>query len=442
MTKNLKYYDVIYFYEHAARELDVACAITAILEREYHRSVEIVHWPVGYPSIEYHARAQMVVLPFCYSEASYTSLLRRWRSPIFFNISWEQLFYSGNLKAKTPRGRFATQHVIHHAWSEGYAAHLMDQGIPREHLFINGQPAYALYQEPYRDYFIPRDVLASTHQLNPFRRWILFPENYNWAFYSQAMINQFIGGGQTRKEVDEMRHFCEISLTKTLQWCAQTAMEHNVEIIIRPRPALTVDEFNQVVQKSLIQIPPHLHIIQEETVRDWILASDAVISSYSTSLIEGAVAGKPVFILEPYPFPDSLQVSWHDLLPHLKQLQDFSEICAANTIPHASYSLGEWARSNLMTHADPIRRLAEHFSGLIKGEFTRPKPPSLRAAIPDIRYRYFVWLRKLYRSLKSILKGRNISAIPEEYIKDVQTNAQIRSRVNKWSRILQTDVKV
>ena len=120
--------DIVFLYEHAARELDVSCAMAAGL-RQKGLTVEVVHWPTGFPKAVLRVKPKVVVLPFCYTEQSYDALLAYWRTSIFFNITWEQLFYLGNQKAKTPRGQFATQYVIHHAWSKYYESFLNENGI-------------------------------------------------------------------------------------------------------------------------------------------------------------------------------------------------------------------------------------------------------------------------------------------------------------------------
>lgn len=39
----MKNIDVIYLYEHAARELDVACAVKCLAERHYGLRIELQH---------------------------------------------------------------------------------------------------------------------------------------------------------------------------------------------------------------------------------------------------------------------------------------------------------------------------------------------------------------------------------------------------------------
>ena len=425
--------DIVFLYEHAARELDVSCAIAAGL-RQKGLDVEVMHWPTGFPKAVLRLRPKVVVLPFCYTEQSYDALLAYWRTSTFFNITWEQLFYLGNQKAKTPRGQFATQHVIHHAWSKLYESFLKENDIISEYIFLNGQPAYAMYDAPYRDYFPSRQELADQYGLNSSRRWVFFPENYNWAFYSERMLKQFIESGQSLEDVKAMQEFCDLSLKEVLAWCTRVTQE-NIELIVRPRPSTTKDEFETFAWRILPEIPEHLHIIQNESIREWILASDVVVSSYSTSLIEAAVAGKPVYILEPLPIPVSLHVDWHDLLPHVKTEQAFQQVCTGEQ-KEVDDRLSKWARQSLMGQGDAICNLIDFLESLTRGEMTTPPPPSREVATPTLNIIPPAWLWSMYRRLKQSLRYIASGGLEPEYVKDVVSPHMIENIISKWARLL------
>jgi surface carbohydrate biosynthesis protein len=426
--------DVVYLYEHAARELDVACAVTARL-RAAGLGVEIVHWPTGFPHAVTRIHPRLVILPFSYAEDSYEALLAYWRKSIFFNLTWEQLFYLGNQKAKTPRGEFALKHVIHHAWSEIYKSFLMSNGLAEKNIFMNGQPAYTLYDKPYRGYFPSREELASHHGLDPERRWVFFPENYNWAFYSEATIQQFVRGGQSIEEINEMREYCIRSLRDVLLWLAFAAQNEKVEIILRPRPSATMEEFQAFVKNILPEVPAHLHILQQGSIREWILASDVILSSHSTSLIEGAVADKSVFIVEPYPMPAALKVGWHDLLSHLKTCDEVNQVCTG-IIYEGDTRLKDWARETMMGRDDSIRNLAEFILLLLSGEMDVPPSPSREVATPALKLIPPAWLWSVYRRVKQQIRFGKTGGIEPEYVKDVVSQDEINSRIQKWSRLL------
>ncbi|MFN8404156.1 MAG: hypothetical protein U0V48_11460 [Anaerolineales bacterium] len=426
--------DVVYFYEHAARELDVACVITAMLEHEYSLSVEIIHWPSGFSRVENHLQPRLVVLPYCYAEENYTFMLAKWRRAMFFNAAWEQLFYPGNILSKTPHGHFAMEHVIHHSWSTHYSTYLGEQGLPGGRIFFNGQPAYTLYDEPYRNYFISRLGLSTRHGLNPACRWILFPENYNWAFYSDAKLSYFIDQGQSPQDVFAMRDFCKRSLAETMEWCARLARNENFEVIVRPRPSTSMNEFLHAAKEILSVVPSQMHFIQDGSVREWILASDIVISSYSTSLIEAAVAGKSTYMLEPYPIPGALRVEWHDHLPHIATYDEFLVRCT--TVTGLDSTLGQWARKTLMSNGDSIHRIADFIAQLLCGRLVSPSLLSWKTIVPDLSYRQYIRLRKLYRGARYVLGIPKIEPVTPEYLKDVQRTEMIKDKIENWKDLL------
>lgn len=424
--------DIVYLYEHAARELDVACAVAVLLERKYGLSVELVQWPVGFGRIAHRLKpSKVVVLPFCYSESDFSPLTSYWRDVQYVNLAWEQLFYPGNEIAKTPRGDFAIRRVSHHVWSEQYAYTLQKAGVSRNSIFINGQPAYTLYEEPYRQYFRTRESLAKAYKLDLNKRWFFFPENYNWAFYDKARLEAFIRDGQTSKQVQEMKAYCEVSLEMVIEWFENLLRSGlNAEIILRPRPSITVPEFSRFVNRfSSGKLNGSIKIIQEGSVREWILASDLILSSHSTSLIEAAVAGKRSYILEPIPIPSTLYVPWHDLLPHLRSYDDFFEVCSMKG-GFGSYDgrLSAWARSTLMGNGDSIGNLAEYL-------YERASvPPTISSGNVSLNREIYLplWLWVLYRNFRRFYFYWRTGAVEPIYVKDMVPRTEIEERKRKW----------
>jgi hypothetical protein len=178
-----------------------------------------------------------------------------------------------------------------------------------------------------------------------------------------------------------------------------------------------------------------MSISARDTVRDWILASDVVISSYSTALIEAAVAGKPSFILKPVPLPESLHIEWHDLLPHLRSEDEM--IAAVVAPPQDGDSpLARWARSTLMSRGDPILRIADELARIRAGSAPIPEPPpwwsitkGARFGIPpriwyELRRRFPTSLWPPFRRVDPELRG------------DVAAAQEVPERIRRWGPIL------
>lgn len=429
--------DFCILLERAARELDVATALAHVLSRRHGLTTEIVQQYEARATIFGRIRPSVVVLPYAYHQRYNNHYLLRWRDAAFFSLTWEQLFYPGVALAKSPRGEFALRHVIHHAWSDAYADHLRASGVPEQHIFVGGHPAYALYQEPYRRYFKPRAQIAQEYGLDPARRWVFLPENYNWAFYDDAMLAELIRSGQPADQVAAMRDVVTASFEAAMRWCAALAQRQDVELIIRPRPATSPELFRRRVEEVVGTLPPRMSVSVRETVREWILASDVVISSYSTSLIEAAIAGRPSFILEPVPWPESLHNPWHGLLPHL--CSEGALMAAVDAPPGDGNSpLAQWAQTTLMGRGDPIVRIADELARILARSVPIPEPPPWWSIAPEAR---FGMPRRLLYELRRRFPTSVWPAfrrVDPMLVQDVAAVREVPDRVRRWGPILDT----
>lgn len=430
--------DIVILYEKAQRELDVACALKVLAE-DKGLSVEIIQQDHDYGDALSNFRPRVVVLPFCYQNRSNNIYLMRWRDSIFVNMSWEQFFYPGNKNAKTPRGEFPIRHVFHLSWSDAYSSQLAAIGIPEQRRRQVGNPALALYREPYRHYFAQRAALAETYGLDASKKWVLFPENYNWAFYEEQMLRQMVKDGQSKEDVEAMREFALRSFAETMSWCKDLVAEEEIELILRPRPATTPDRMEQRVVETIGPLPKNFHVIQDETVREWILASDIVVSSYSTSLIEAAVAGKAIAMLEPFELPTVLVQSWHHLAPRVTNYTEFLDLVRGRMEGHSdtSSALASWADANLLTRNDPIGAIVNCLCDLRREKVPRPPVATINSVTyggPGWLPTAFWWIWKYARSFISQYKAYfGISHVPtDDIVADVAARKTISSRCKRW----------
>ena len=173
-----------------------------------------------------------------------------------------------------------------------------------------------------------------------------------------------------------MNVFCEDSLRQVVRWIRDVAADGSAEVILRARPATRQSDFEKFVREVAGPLPRRLRIIKEGTVREWIMASDVVASSYSTSLIEAAVAGKPAYMVEPLPIPDPLDAAWYVHAPRLTTRNQFVSACLETVDAASDDRLGKWARAELLGTGDPISNLADVLHRLCTSTMTRPPVPA------------------------------------------------------------------
>jgi surface carbohydrate biosynthesis protein len=357
---------VLWLVEHVAREFDVACATAAWLEGKYGIRPVIRNIYFDYDEILTKYKPKVIIYPFyycCKKSTVLPQLFEIYRGSTHFNLAWEELHYSAYEKVKAPADDITKNRVIHHAWGKFYKDYLTKNGVAGNHVIVNGNPAYQLYKDPYRKYYGSKINLAHRYNLRPQSRWIFVPENYRWAFLgTKARAYQKSGGSV--KVIAEIAEYSKKALALLLRWCNNFAMRRpECTVIFRTRPSTMqrdMDDFfrqNEKIQAS------NLRFIRDGSVREWILASDVTLSSYSTSLIEASIAERPAYMVEPIGLPDGLKCDWYKLIRCLRTYKEFESAClCGRDIPT---NLNQWATKEMLANGDPIEGLVDIVHDLV-----------------------------------------------------------------------------
>lgn len=359
--------DILWLVEHVAREMDTACAVAAML-RAKGRDVRVRH--MYYHADDALARFDpaVVVHPFFYfarGALGTEQYVERWPDAAHCNMNWEQLHYHAHEQAKAPADDWARTRVIHHAWGDFARDYLVRHGVDEQNVFVAGNPSLQLALPPYAAFFPDRHELARRHGLDPGLPWAFFPENYRWAFMTDAKLDFHASLGADRAELGRMRDYCLRAMERVLGWC-DTLARQGAQVIFRPRPATPAKVIGDFVRQALGTPSANLRILKQGSVREWILASDVVLSSISTSLIEAAVAGRPAFMAEPEPVPDGLLCQWY---AHAPKLADEAAFVRAGLRPQEAGKaddLADWARRTMLGRGDPLPLLADRLDRMAR----------------------------------------------------------------------------
>jgi surface carbohydrate biosynthesis protein len=439
--------DLLIFIEHVARELDISAALKSLLTRRYGLSVEIASIVAKHgrrEALQKYA-PRVAAVPYFYSttDPGPMDILLSCPDILCVNLAYEQIFSKINTVFKAPKDEYARKFVLHHAWGEFFAKYLRDYGVQSQNIFVNGNPTFALYQPPYSSFFPTKSELAQRYSLDAEKRWVLIPENYGAAFYGDKLIKNYLHYGL--QDAVAYRNFALASFREAAGWWKQGAVLDEVELIVRPRPAVPTDIFIRTCQEQVGEIPERMHIIKDGTVREWILASDIVMSSYSTTLIEAAVARKPIYMIEPIQFPDYIQADWYPFVPRLKTLQEYLAVIADTGVNRTYQALESWAAQSMLTSPDVIGSLANWLAAVCKGETHLPGKPDAASLPqkPQPETAYSKLLRaaknpgRAARSIVNKIKGRE--AVLETIVgheKDSFSQADIEIREKRWEKVL------
>ena len=439
---HMKPVDILYLVEHVARELDIACLMKYLCETRHGLSVQVASMPFDAQRVADTVAPRMVVTPYLYSaEDAYLShIIPRWRNVAYFNLCFEQVLFRFQSE-QLPRDDFARQQAYHHSWSRAFRDRLVEHGVAADRIFANGNLSYMLYLEPYRRFFPERSVLAERHGLDVERPWIFFPMNYFWAFLSDGRLYGEIANGFDARIAFENRDFSRRSLEAMVEWWSVAASSTCAELIVRPRPAVPHHAYVDYFEKTVGAVPARVHIIKDGTVREWILTSDAVMSSFSTTLLEAAVAGKPAYALEPLAFPEWQYADWLELVPHITQHDEFVAVCQDPRNVSYGEQARQWAMGELLSNGDALANLAELLASLsasLTGQPVYVPPPAEHAGRQRVSASAFYWaLRQRARNLLVALglKDPEARAI-NMHEDDAFTEDDVAVRVARWAQAL------
>ena len=434
--------DLMIFIEHVARELDIASALKYLITNRYGLSVEIASIVAGHGRKEALKKFEprVAALPFFYSTTAPgpQDILLTYPHVLCVNLAYEQIFSQINQVFKAPKDSYSKNNVLYHAWGDFFARYLQGFGVTDENIFVNGNPSYALYQPPYAEFYPKKSELAQRYAIDARKRWVLIPENYGAAFYDGGRLKEYLKYGL--EDAYNYRDFALASFREAIVWWQQVAGLDDVELIVRPRPAIPADVFIKTCIDRIGVIPDHLHIIKEGTVREWILSSDIVMSSYSTTLIEAAVAGKPIYMLEPIPFPPYIQADWYGFVPRLHAQQEFLDVVGNNRLGDSYQGLQTWARKSMINPPDVIGNLAKWLAAVCKGQIHLPPAADVASLPVKPQNRVRRALNDPATAAKSVwskISGK--SAEPKKVIgheQDLLNPQDVAERVKRWEQIL------
>jgi hypothetical protein len=436
--------DILYFIEHAARELDTACAVKYLAESQFNLTLEIRSIVLDLEDTLQGFKPKVVVLPFCVSVKGLNleKIVAQWPEARYINLSYEQLLGKAQKGFKAPRDYFARHYVVHHAWGDFFAAFLRESGVPQANIVVNGNPSYALYQDPYKGFYgEARADLALQFDLDPEKRWVFVPENYGWAFFKDNMLRDRIKRGFDAEQAYRYRDFSVDSLREAGRWWYAGTHLDEIELIVRPRPAVPRDTFIEMLQTLSGKLPEELHIIKHGSVREWILASDMVFSSYSTTLLEAAAARKPLYMLAPYPTPEFIHVDWNDLAEKVVTQESFLETITQPELSQNWRVLEAWVVESMLSQGDPIANQVKILKSLLDGDIEVPPPLPIageiaRPTLDKTVRRMRTWGWNTMQQTLAFLGVRTYAQTWNPHEADVITPEDVDKKVMLWGKVL------
>lgn len=283
---------------------------------------------------------EVIFLPFYYDDRDLAKYLHRpgVRGKWVVNLAYEQLHFRCGRGYLMPDGAFARGSMLHNAWGPRFRELLLEHGIPEERIRLTGHPRFDIYH--HRELLLSREWLAATYGLDPGKRWILVPYNFNLSYITDRLRESLIQRGYalTQPFIDGVREARD-AFTPLVRELADA--NPDAEIILRVHPAGYEAE---AIYAGETRQRPNLHVIAHYDIANWIVQAGLVIVWNSTSSMEAMVAGVPVVSYEPAPFAERFDFDVNRILPTLRSADEVLALAGQAEVKGLRYEWGLFER--------------------------------------------------------------------------------------------------
>ncbi|MBO4396697.1 MAG: hypothetical protein J5819_10185 [Eubacterium sp.] len=383
--------DALIVFEHSVRELESVLWLKIELERRGLTSEVVQYaWNEGPSRLRY--RPKVLIVPWCYDDVDYDYFSTykggfNDESFVLINLHSEQLTNENGIKFMTSSGK--SKDVYHFVWGEYYKEILERNKVDPKLIYKTGSCRLDLFKKEYSSLSKSKKELADLFKLDYEKRWIILVGNFGINPLEQ--INNSLEDRGV--EIDnECKSIVKNSYLKIIDWykkaCENDSVERECELIYRPHPSESLTSNIRELSDEY----SCFHIIPDYSIRDWFVNADVVYSWTSTSSVEAAVAGVPVYSLRPYEMPDRMKVTLLESVKAIKNEQDFVDSIVRKEYSDVNTSLLKEIPYYYYNNNKPV---VETICDLIETE--------LRSETGIVKSRWSMWFG-LHKGIKYCIK--------------------------------------
>lgn len=319
-----KAYDFVFVYEVKNRELENDCLIACELEKRGYSVGFVETWAQQF----WHRKAlpAKVAVGFAmYNEnvlhfiASYVTDCSK-----FVNMQWEQVISNGARERSDDREDSSigivgkAQNARHIAWGENTVSALTKKyGVPKEHIRVTGHVSLDFFRDNLRRYFLPREEILKKYNIKKEKKIVLFISSFATVGAPAIVKNDKLYQSMFVEKVDAYEDISVKSQRTVLDWFVRyLAKNKDKAVVYRPHPAEAKNPYIYEIAKR----HERFYVIDDYSIKQWILISDFILTWVSTSIAEIYSSGKNCGILRPYEIPYEFDI---EIYNGAKMIQDF-----------------------------------------------------------------------------------------------------------------------
>lgn len=312
--------DIIIVYENIVREYDNALLLKAELIRRGYR-VKILYKL----DMLFRARKNVIyVLPNCYNDVNVEAYKHRLNAQYgcFVSMQYEQVLSKRIEKTEVhiPKGKARDIELL--SWGNNCYQRLLRKGIDKDRMRICGAVQLDFLREEFAEFYLNRHEMAEKYSLDENKKWLLYISSFSYV--DNAIITKYTA--LELNDNDFVRDFTELSTKSqkdTLDWFEQIIKENDdIIIIYRKHP---VESKSVILNRLAQKYPEKFRDISELSVKQWIYASDLLLTWFSTSAAEAYMAKKPLLLIRPYPIKMEYDVPFYYGVGGISSLEELRE---------------------------------------------------------------------------------------------------------------------
>lgn len=303
----------LYIYEHSDREFYIASQVKAYLtDCGYYCDISSLAFDFSYKVLS--SRPDCVILPFLPKSDTPLGKFILKSNLNFLVMNWEQYLSesSSNYRSNILKDYSRFDNVSFLSWTKSFTSFLVSNDIPLSRVYKT---------KDYNLMFIERYNHTRTslrkNVLGDYNTLVFCPMNYAWAFVGDNYVSSRVANGYNEKIAYEYIEYSKKCLYKFVVSIQNFAISNpRTLVIIRPHPSVSVNSYTQLFSN----MPENIIVSKDGEPRDLLIASDCLVTSWSTMALHKHLSGGRSVLFTPYNRPSFLNVSWNDFLPNVKDI--------------------------------------------------------------------------------------------------------------------------
>jgi len=291
--------DVVIFIEHKDREMQISKYLKKKLEQEnYSVIIASLHFHTHLILFQYEIKT--IITPYIgFGKSSISNLFFKVHglNINYINMNYEQFLFPFAGKFKVPKIEPAKKYQINFAWGDHFKEYLANSGASKNNIHVTGRPYAKIIKELN---LIKNEIkidLATKFNLDLNKKWVFIALTDPLSFLDDLTLDKIVKAGADREGMYvQVNHDREsiVKLCSVLSDLDKINNHENFEFILRPHPSISSNSYLDLFHKNNLKIPKCLRIIKGSSAPNWLVASDVLITNYSTLIIDAYNCNKKI----------------------------------------------------------------------------------------------------------------------------------------------------